>query len=90
MTHKFEVIQVFDHHNRGQFIFARQIDIGNNFKVKEGTLFGSIAIDQYLDMPRILDKEEKQRMDVFIFRPIERFPSDYFTEGQIVDLVTPE
>jgi hypothetical protein len=90
MIQKFEVIKVLDLLNRGQFIFAKQIEIGHDFKLKEGTLFGNIPLYQYLDMPRILDENQKQRKDVFVFKPIRSFPSDYFKEGQIVELVIPD
>jgi len=92
MVQQFEVIKVFDHHNRGQFIFARQVNISQNFEVKEGSLLGGIPIYPYLDMPRILDENGEPRHDVFVFRPmsLNKFPADYFQEGQIVDLIVPE
>lgn len=89
MVQEFEIMKVFDHHNRGQFIFARQINIGHDFEVKEGSLLGGIPIYHYLDMPRMLDKNDQPRFDVFVFRPLNRFP-DYFLESQIIELVVPE
>jgi hypothetical protein len=91
MGQEFEIMKVFDHHNRGQFIFARQLNPDQDFEVKEGSLLGGIAIYHYLEMPRMLDELGKPRLDVFVFRPLslEKFPGEYFKQGQIVELVAP-
>ena len=90
MVQEFEVMKLFDHHNRGQFIFARKIEVGSDFEIKEGSLLGGIPVYHYVDMPRMLDDNQQPRLDVFVFRPLKRFPSDYFNEGQLVQLVTPD
>jgi len=92
MVQEFEIVKVFDHHNRGQFIFARQVNVNQSFEVKEGSLLGGITIYHYVDMPRMLDENGQPRLDVFVFRPLslKKFPADYFQEGQIVELVVPE
>lgn len=92
MVHEFEVLKVFDLHNRGQFIFARQLKVGQNFEVTEGSLLGGFPIYRYLDMPRMLDESGLPRLDIFVFRPLSltKFPNDYFKEGQIVELVVTE
>ena len=87
MVHHFEIMKVFDHHNRGQFIFARHIEVAHDFEVKEGSVFGGIPVYHYLEIPRILDENQQPRLDVFVFRPLDRFPGDYFKEGQLVELV---
>ena len=56
MRQDFEIMKVFDHHNRGQFIFARQLDAGRDFEVKEGSMLGGIPIYQYLDIQECLTK----------------------------------
>jgi hypothetical protein len=90
MIQNFEIMKIFDLHNRGQFILARHIEVGSNFELKEGSNFGGILIYQYLDMPRMIDENQQQRLDVFVFRPLDRFPSEYFKEGQFVELLIPE
>jgi hypothetical protein len=90
MVQEFEIMKVLDHHNRGQFIFARQVIIGNDIEVKEGSLLGGVPIYHYLDIPRMLDENDQPQLDVFVFRPLDRFPADYFREGQLVKLVVPE
>ena len=85
-------MKVFDHHNRGQFIFARQVNAGQDFEIKEGSLLGGIPIYHYIDMPRMLDENGQPRLDVFVFRPLAltKFPADNFHEGQLVELIVPE
>jgi len=92
MRQEFEIMKVFDLHNRGQFICARQLNPGQNFNVKEGSLLGGVPIDHYLEMPRMLDENGQPRLDVFVFRPLslEKFPADFFKEGQLVELVAPD
>ena len=83
----FEIMKLFDHHNRGQFIFARHKGIDHSFEVTEGATFGGIPVYHYTEMPRMLDENQQPRLDVFVFRPLSRFPSGYFKEGQIATLV---
>ncbi|MBK6827226.1 MAG: hypothetical protein IPG86_10235 [Chitinophagaceae bacterium] len=90
MIQEFEIMQVFNHHNRGQFIFARQIKAGQDFDIKEGSLLGGVPIYQYLDMPRILDDNGQPRLDVFVFKPLINLPTANFQVGQIVELILPE
>ena len=90
MVQEFEIIQVINLHNRGQFIFARQINTGQDFNIKEGSLLGDVPIDQYLDMPRILDNSGQPRLDVFIFKPLLNSTIANFQEAQIVELIVPE
>ena len=89
---EFEIMKVFDHHNRGQFIFARQLNPGKDFEVKEGSILGGVPIYHYLEMPRMLDENGLPRLDVFVFRPLslKKLPVDYFKEGQVIELVSPD
>ena len=91
MVQEFEVMNVFDHHNRGQFIFARQVNFGQSFEVKEGSLLSGIPIYHYVDMPRMLDENGQPQLNVFVFRPLSlnKFPADYFLEAQIAELIVP-
>lgn len=86
MIFYFEIVNVLDHHNRGQFIFARIKSNEEILDVKEGSLFGGIPIYHYLDMQKLLGAKENEPR-VFCFCPlIKRFPNDYFSIGQIVTL----
>ena len=88
---QFEIIKIIKHHNRGQFIFARLINGDGDFEVKEGATLGGVPIQLYLNMPRILDENQKPRLDVFVFRPVEFVYSvDLFKEGQLAELVVPD
>jgi len=90
MAQEFEIIKIFAHHNRGQFIFARHVNVDHDFEIKEGSLLGGIPVLNYLDMPRMLDDNGQPRLDVFVFRQLGSLPADYFHEGQVVKLVVPE
>jgi len=86
MIFHFEIVKILNHHNRGQFIFARITSNDEILEVKEGSLFGGIAIYHYLEMQKLLDDKENEPK-VFCFRPlVSRFPEDYFSNGQIVAL----
>jgi hypothetical protein len=88
MVIEFKIIKLFDHHNRGQFIAARQLNFKEPLVIKEGSLLNNIPIMHYLAMYP-LSKEEDPQFDVYIFRPAELigYPKGYFQEGQVVELI---
>ena len=91
MIREFEIIKLFDHHNRGQFIVTRQLHFKETIEVKEGALLNDIPVYHYLEMYPISNEQGETQFDIYIFRPIvERFPKGYFQVGQIVELVTPD
>ncbi|MCW3464020.1 hypothetical protein [Chitinophaga nivalis] len=91
MIRKFEIIKLFDHHNRGQFIVTRQIDFKEAIEIKEGALLNGIPVYHYLEMYPISNEQGKSQFDIYVFRPaLERFPKGYFQVGQITELVTQE
>ena len=90
MDQDFEIMKIFDHHNRGQFIFVRRLKAGADLTVREGSLLEGIPIYHYLDIPKMLDENQQARLDIFVFRPLSRFPAHYFKEGQLVKLVEPD
>jgi hypothetical protein len=86
----FEIINILFLHKRGQFIFARILDDGINFEIKEGATFGGIPIYHYLEMPRLIDEKGIQRFDVFVFRPLKPLQKGNLVEGQKVELIIPK
>ena len=90
MFHDLEILQVVDIKTYGQVIFARVIAKNDNFIIKDGSAINDIPILPYLDIPRKLDENEKQRLDIFMFRPVKGFPKDHFKEGQKVKLFIPD
>ena len=91
MVQNFEIIKIIKHHNRGQFIFARLINSGSDFEVKEGSMLNGVPVNPYVDIPRILDENQQPRLDVFVFRPMEFvYSADLFKERQLVELVIPD
>lgn len=89
MFHDLEIIQVVDIKTHGQVIFARLI-ANVDFTIKEGSAINDIPLLPFLDIPRKLDKNGKQGLDIFIFRPINQFPADHFQNGQMVKLFIPD
>lgn len=88
MVLTFEIIHISYHHNRGQFILALLLDGELDFEVKDA-VFGSIAIYNYVEIPRLLDDNGKPRLDVFTFRPIKPMSEGVFVQGQRAELVLP-
>ena len=89
---EFEIIKIDDHHNRGQFIFARQLNFKESIIIKEGSLLNGISIYHYLEMYPFLKEDAEPRFDIYVFRPTEiiSYKKEYFLEGQIVKLIINE
>jgi hypothetical protein len=81
------ILKLFDHHNRGQFIVARQLNFEEPLVIKEGSLLNGIPIFQYLEMYPFL-KEEEPQFDIYVFKPtaLKGYPKGLFHEGQVVEL----
>jgi hypothetical protein len=89
MVREFEVVKVFSHHNRGQFIFAKHLGNNHDFEVPNGSVFGNIPIYHYVEIKSILDENgNPPRAEIFVFRPtsLKWFPEGHFKEGQKVNL----
>ena len=87
MIIKFEILKLFDHHNRGQFIVARQLDFKQPLVIKEGSLLKGIPVYHYLEL-QPLSEDQGPQFDIYVFRPTELkgYPKEFFQEGQIVEL----
>jgi hypothetical protein len=83
---EFEIIQVLDLKERGQYIFARQVQPEQDFTVRPGTYLGSIELDEYLEMPRALDDKCFQQNDLFTFKSKHQINKFDFAEGTVVQL----
>ena len=86
----FEIMHVYFLHNRGQFIFARLLEGGVDFEVRDGAVFGGVPIYNYVDMPRLIDDNSEQRLDVFVFKPLNPMQRVDFIQGQRVELIIPD
>lgn len=64
----FEIENVFQITNRGYYVFARQLAIGQNFVVTDKSFLGGVELGKYLDIPRALDDKGEQRNDLFAFQ----------------------
>ena len=87
MVIEFKILKLFDHHNRGQFIAARQLNFKEPLVIKEGSLLNGIPIFHYLEMYPF-SKEEDPQFDIYVFRPTELkgYTKGFFQEGQVVEL----
>lgn len=87
MNIEFQIVKLFDHHNRGQFIVAKQLDFKESLVINEGSLLNGIPIYHYLEMYPFSPDEDPQN-DIYVFRPIavRGYPKGFFSEGQIVSL----
>lgn len=56
-----EIEGVFSVTNRGVFVMAKQIDPALNFYVTEKSFLGGIELEKFLDVPRSIDENGKQR-----------------------------
>ncbi len=64
MVLDFEIIKLFDHHNRGQAIAARQLNFERPVEIQEGALLNGIPVYHYLDMYPIAKEEKEPKFDI--------------------------
>lgn len=62
----FLVEYLFEAGGRG-YVIARLLDSETSFEVRAGARLGGVRVERWLDIPRALDTQGKQRMDVFGF-----------------------
>jgi hypothetical protein len=88
MVIEFKILKLFDHHNRGQFIAARQLNFKEPLVIKEGSLLNGIPIYHYLEMYPFSKEDGDPQFDIYIFRPTELkgYPKEFFKEGEVVEL----
>jgi hypothetical protein len=85
---EFEIEQVVEIKELGQFIFAKQIEPGANFSVNAGTHLGDIKLEEDLDIPRALDQNGVQRNNLFVFKPRYRVDTVQLDKGMVGKLST--
>lgn len=88
MRIEFKIIKLIDHHNRGQFIAARQLNFKEPVIIKEGSLLNGIPIYHYLEINQF-SEEKNTEFEIYFFRPteLEGYPKVHFEEGQVVELI---
>src|SRR5579871_4069993 len=89
MVLSFKIIKLFNHHNRGQFIAARQLNFKAPVVIQEGASLDGVSVYHYAEMSPMAKNYKEPGFDIYVFRPTELggYPKDYFREGQIVELV---
>ena len=67
MAAKFEIEGIFNITSVGYIVAARLIDKDTEFRLTNNSMLGGVAIENWYDIPRKLDKEGKLRSDLFVF-----------------------
>ena len=67
-------------------IMARLVDVGADFWLTENSRLGGIEITKELTIPRAIDKEGNQRLDLFAFEIKHSDDVDKVQKGEIVKL----
>ncbi len=88
MRIEFKILKLYKHHNRGQFIIAKQLNSKEPLIKQDQYLLNNIPVYHYLEMYPFIGDEGTQ-FDIYVFRPSElsNYSTDYFMEGEIVDLI---
>lgn len=86
MVLKFEIIKLFDHHNRGQFIAARLLYFKEPVVINDGAILNGIPVYHFLEMHPISKKQREPQFDIYVFRPtkLKGYPKGIFQEGEDV------
>lgn len=87
MVINFEIEGIFRVTNRGYFIAAKCLEEKKEFWVTENSRLGNIKIDKWFDIPRAIDNEGKQRMDLYFFHIKNEDDKDKLKQGEIVQLL---
>lgn len=90
MTAKFEIDGIFQITNRGNFISARLINTDLNFQVTDNSRLGEVEVTKWFDIPRAIDNNGRQRMDLFFFKIKNEEDKEKLKKGEIVELTHEE
>ena len=63
-----EIENVFTISNRGKFVAIRFIEHDQNFSFNKKLFLNGLELTSVFDMPRALDKNGNQRLDLFIIQ----------------------
>ena len=69
------------------YVFAKQLNTDVNWELTETTKLGQVLIEQWLDIPRKLDKAGNIRLDVFTFALKNNEDENKLAVNQIVELI---
>jgi len=70
------------------YVLARELKVETNWKLSENARLGEVEIEKWLDIPRSLDENGSQRMDLFAFCLKNTYDKDKLKIGDIVELIT--
>jgi hypothetical protein len=88
MIVQFEIESIFKLQIKNKVcILARLLDSNLDWKLSEKSKLGQVEIENWFDIPRALDKNGKQRLDLFAFVLKSTLDRDKLKINQIVDLI---
>ena len=89
MKIQFEIESVFKLSTRDIVsVHAKQMDSSLDWQLTDNSKLGVIQIQKWCDIPRALDKNGNQRLDLFAFVLKDNDGKDKLKEGQIVELIS--
>lgn len=81
----FQVEYIYKKGENG-LILVKYLSGKKDFEITSESKLGNIELEEYLDMPRKMDKNGKSMLDSFILKPKKASDLDNFKVGQIVHL----
>jgi hypothetical protein len=87
MIPQFEIESIFKPTTQESiYVFAKLL---NNypFTLSDNSKLGDISIENWVDVPRAIDKEGNQRTDLFVFVLKNSSDKEYFSPQQVVELI---
>jgi hypothetical protein len=89
MKIQFEIESVFKLSLRDKvYVFAKQMNSNLDWKLTDNSKLGVIQIENWCDIPRAIDKNGNQGLDLFAFVLKNKYDKDKLKEGQIVELIS--
>lgn len=86
MPVSFQIQHCFTISSRGEFVLARMLEPGKEFYVPRRSFLGGVELEKFMEIPRILDKNGRQRYDLFAFQLKNARDRSFLTIDSIVDL----
>jgi hypothetical protein len=87
MPIKLEIESVFNVAKRGTFVGVRLIDPSKNFRVTEKSFLGGVELERFLDIPRSIDANGRQRIDIAFLQLKNPDDKGKLIPGSIVEIM---
>jgi hypothetical protein len=87
MSIEVEIENVFSITNRGKFVAVRLIDPVQDFCLNNASFSNGVELENVFDMPRALDKNGNQRLDLIIIQLKNESDAEKLIPGTITEIV---